>query len=58
MLMHGSVSKSVEKLEAVLHTTITGWLQWAHQKVSETSVYSCSKQFKSDDKTRFAAWFN
>jgi hypothetical protein len=42
----------------VIYTTITGWLQWAHQKVTETSVYRWSKQFKAEAKARFAAWFN
>jgi hypothetical protein len=42
----------------VIYITITGWLQWAHQKVTETSVYRWSKQFKAEAKARFAAWFN
>jgi hypothetical protein len=42
----------------VIYTTITGWLQWAHQKVTETFVYRWSKQFKAEAKARFAAWFN
>ncbi|MDI1230433.1 MAG: hypothetical protein Q7U18_13555 [Methylobacter sp.] len=42
----------------VIYTTVTGWLQWAHQKVTETPVYRWSKQFKAEAKARFAAWFN
>lgn len=42
----------------VIYTTITRWLQWAHQKITETSVYRWSMQFKAEAKTRFAAWFN
>ena len=42
----------------VIYTTITRWLQWAHQKITETSVYRWSKQFKTEAKARFAAWFN
>ena len=42
----------------VIYTTITGWLQWAHQQITETAVYRWSKQFKAEAKARFAAWFN
>jgi hypothetical protein len=42
----------------VIYTTIIEWLQWAHQKVTETSVYRWSKQFNAEAKARFAAWFN
>ncbi|MGZ5027188.1 MAG: hypothetical protein ACXWAT_07270 [Methylobacter sp.] len=42
----------------VTYTTITGWLQWAHQQITETAVYRWSKQFKAETKARVVAWFN
>ena len=42
----------------VIYTTLMGWLQWAHQKVTETAVYRWSKHMKAEVKMRFAAWFN
>ena len=42
----------------IVYTTITGWLQWAHQKVVETPVYRWAKRVKAETKARFAAWFN
>lgn len=41
----------------IIYTTIIGWLQWAHQKITETPVYRWAKQFKAEAKARFAAWF-
>ena len=41
-----------------IYTTITGWLQWAHQKVIETQVYRWGQHFKAETKARFAAWFH
>jgi len=41
-----------------IYTNITRWLQWAHQKVTETPVYRWAKQLKTAAKARFAAWFN
>ena len=41
-----------------VYTTITGWLQWAHQKVVETTVYRWAQRVKAETKARFAAWFN
>ena len=41
-----------------IYTTITGWLQWAHQKVIETPVYRRIRQFKAETKARFAVWFH
>jgi len=41
----------------VIYTTITGWLQWAHQKITETqSIVGLSDS--SEAKARFAAWFD
>ncbi len=31
----------------IIYTTITRWLQWAHQKVTETAVYRWMKQLKA-----------
>ncbi|MFZ2403559.1 MAG: hypothetical protein WAW41_00365 [Methylobacter sp.] len=31
----------------IIYTTITRWLQWAHQKVTETTVYRWMKQLKA-----------
>lgn len=42
----------------VIYTTVTGWLQWAHQKIAETPVYRWSKRFKAEARARFAAWLN
>jgi len=42
----------------IIYTTITGWLQWAHWQITETTVYRWSKQFKAEAKAKFAAWFN
>lgn len=30
----------------ITYTTITGWLQWAHAKVTETTFYRWAKQLK------------
>ena len=42
----------------LIYTAITRWLQWAHQKITETAVYRWTKQLKAEAKARFAAWFN
>ena len=42
----------------LIYSTITRWLQWAHQKIAETAIYRWSKQFKAEAKVRFAAWFS
>ena len=42
----------------IIYANITSWLQWAHQKIAETSIYRWSKRFKAEAKARFAAWFN
>lgn len=42
----------------IIYTNITRWLQWAHQKITETPVYRLAKQLKTEAKSRFAAWFN
>ena len=41
----------------MIYTTITGWLQWAHKKVTDTAVYRWSKHLKAEAKIRLATWF-
>lgn len=41
-----------------LYLTITNWLRWAHEKISETAVYKWSKKFKADVKAKMKAWFH
>jgi len=41
-----------------IYTNITRWLQWAHQKITETPVYRWAKLLKTEAKARFSAWFN
>lgn len=41
-----------------VYTTITRWLQWAHQKIIDTAVYRIAKQFKAEAKAKFAIWFS
>lgn len=42
----------------IIYTTITSWLQWAHQQLTETTVYRWSKRFKAEAKVRFAAMYS
>ena len=30
----------------IIYTTITQWLQWAHEKITETTIYRWAKQLK------------
>jgi len=32
---------------SIIYTTITRWLHWAHDKVTETTVYQWMKQFRA-----------
>lgn len=41
-----------------IYTRVTGWLQWAHQKVTHTAVYQWAKALKIAAKARFSAWFS
>ena len=45
-------------LMSIIYTHITRWLQWAHQKITETAVYRLSKQLKAEAKAWLADWFN
>ena len=40
----------------VIYTSITGWLQWAHHKIIETSIYQWSKGLGAEVEVRFASW--
>jgi hypothetical protein len=43
---------------AVLYSTITGWLQWAHQKITDTLAYKIMMSVKTAAKARFRGWFS
>jgi len=45
-------------LLAFIYTNITRWLQWAHQKITETAVYRLSKRLKAETKAWLAAWLS
>jgi hypothetical protein len=40
----------------IIYTTITRWLRWAHQKITETPIYRWAQQLKIEAKARFAEW--
>ena len=42
---------------ALIYHTITGWLRWAHAKVTQTPMYRLAKQFKAEVKAKVADWF-
>lgn len=42
----------------LIYNTITRWLQWAHQKITETPVYRWANRMKVEAKARFSSWFN
>jgi hypothetical protein len=42
---------------ALIYNTITGWLRWAHEKVTQTPIYRLAKQFKAEVKAKVADWF-
>lgn len=44
------------RLIAWLYNTISFWLRWAHQKVTETAVYQWATQIKAEVKAKVAAW--
>lgn len=44
------------RLLAWVYHTITFWLRWAHEKITETTVYQWMKKFKSDVKEKMARW--
>ncbi|WP_347987852.1 hypothetical protein [Methylomonas sp. AM2-LC] len=41
---------------ALVYTTISGWLHWAHAKIVETPIYIYSKQLKLRVKARVSAF--
>ncbi len=45
-------------LIAVIYSTIMRWLQWAHQKITDTWAYKTMKAAKVAAKARFREWFS
>jgi hypothetical protein len=45
------------RLIAWVYSTITYWLHWAHEKITETAVYQWAKAIKIRAKATMAAWF-
>lgn len=41
---------------AWIYTTITGWLRWAHERISGTAVYRMAQHLKERVKARVSAW--
>lgn len=46
------------RLIAWLYNSISYWLRWAHEKITETAVYQSAKQLKIRAKAVLSAWFN
>jgi hypothetical protein len=44
-------------LIAVVYNTVTGWVRWAHQKITQTFVYQFAKKLKAQIKAVIANWF-
>ncbi len=44
------------RLLAFIHANVTRWLSWAHQKITDTSIYKLSKTLKLQLKSIIAAW--
>ncbi len=42
---------------AFVYATIMRWLNWAHQKITQTKVYKLAKALKAEVKQHFSAWF-
>ena len=42
---------------ALIYTTITGWLHWAHQRIVDTAIYRYSRRIKAEVKARMKAFF-
>ncbi|MEQ1528128.1 MAG: hypothetical protein ABL925_02350 [Methylococcales bacterium] len=40
-----------------IYTTISSWLHWAHQQITETVVYRMAQRLKAEAKKRLATWF-
>ena len=45
------------KAFALIYTTITDWLHWAHEKIVDTAIYRYSKQIKAQVKARVREFF-
>jgi hypothetical protein len=46
------------KLLAVIYSTIMRWLNWAHQKITDTTVYKLAKSLKLQIKSIISGWMN
>jgi len=44
------------KIIALIYSTVTGWLRWAHEKIAGTTLYRAAKAFKVAAKVRIKAW--
>ena len=40
------------------YNTITFWVQWAHQKIVDTTVYRLGSKLKAEANVKFAKWFS
>lgn len=46
------------RLLAVIYLTIMHWLNWAHQKITDTTVYKLAKALKLQLKSIISGWMN
>lgn len=44
------------KTFAKVYTAITGWLRWAHERITRTAVYHLAGQMKARVKAMLASW--
>ena len=44
------------RLLAFIYSTVMRWLNWAHQKITDTAVYKLSKALKQQLKSIIAGW--
>ena len=45
------------RLIASVYHTVTYWLRWAHEKITETAMYQYAKTIKIRAKAALSAWF-
>ena len=46
------------RLLAVIYSTVMRWLNWAHQKITDTTVYKLAKSLKLQIKSIISGWMN
>jgi hypothetical protein len=46
------------RLLAVIYSTVMRWLNWAHQKITDTTVYKLAKALKLQLKSIISGWMN